>query len=466
MDFQQSYSNRFKICLILLVLLGYGSIFSISSVHAQLPDLTIVGIGVLPPSPRADQAIVLYANILNQGDAAANNFYITVFVDYAQSTVGPFSFNAGEAEQLSTGRLTLPEGYHQVVWIVDSTNVVAESNENNNQASMTFYVAPALPKTYLFTIHVSGFPSTVSTNIKVDGTPSGVLKGGESQAYKFAIGSSHTISVDEYVAGNKGTRYFCSSNTWSFSSEGSYTFNYIAQHYLNVTVNPSELATLSGSGWCDEGASVTTGTATAMIPSGSGTQYVFKTWLVDGTANLGNPVTIVMDAPHTVTAEYKTQYKLTVNSQYGTTSGSGWYDAGGTAEFSVTSSVPESGIMGSLGVKYLFKSWTGDSSATTPQATVLMDSPKTVTALWTKDYTQFYALIGAIGGIVIALIVVLIVVLRRKPKAPPAAYQAPSAPPPPAQPLEKAVARYCMHCGAELTPDATHCPKCGQQQTL
>jgi len=173
-----------------------------------------------------------------------------------------------------------------------------------------------------------------------------------------------------------------------------------------------------------------------------------------------------MDSPHTVTAEYKTQYRLTVNSPYGTTSGSGWYDAGSTAEFSVTSSVPETGIMGSLGVKYVFKSWTGDSSATSPGATILMDSPKTVTAVWAKDSTQFYTLIGAIAGIIIILIVVLIVVLRRKPKAPPAMYQPPSAPPPPVQPPEKAVVKYCMHCGAELTPEATYCAKCGQQQTL
>jgi len=466
MSFQGFCSKRFKIFLILLVLLACWPAFSMPSVYAQQPDLTVFGIGVSPASPRADEAILFYATIRNQGDATANNFYITIFVDYVQITGGPYSFNAGETEQLYTQRFTMSEGYHQVVWVVDSTNVVAESNENNNQAATTFYVAPALPKTYVFTVHVSGFPSTVSTNVKVDGTPSGALKGGESQTFKFAIGSSHTISVDEYVAGTEGTRYYCSSNTWSFSSEGSYTFNYIAQHYLTVAVNPSELATLSGEGWYDGGTSVATGTATPVIPSGSDTQYVFKTWLVDGTSKLGNPITVVMDSPHTVTAEYKAQYKLTVNSQYGATSGSGWYDAGSTAEFSVTSSVPESGIMGSLGVKYLFKSWTGDSSATTPQATVLMNSPKTVTAVWTKDYTQFYTLVGAIAGIVIALIVVLIVVLRRKPKAPPAAYQAPSVAPLPVQPLEKAIARYCMHCGAELTPDATYCRKCGQQQTL
>jgi len=465
MAFQGSCPNLFKKCLVLLVLLGCGFALFIPNVHAQ-PDLMIVGIGVSPPSPRADQSIVLYAVIRNQGDAAANIFYITIFLDYAEMTAGAYSFAAGETEQLYTQRFTMSQGYHQVVWIVDSTNVVAESNENNNQAAMTFYVAPALPKTYVFTIHVSGFPTTISTNVKVDGTPSGVLKGGESQTFKFAIGSSHTISVDEYVAGSEGTRYYCSSNTWSFSSEGSYTFNYIAQHYLTVAVSPPELATLSGEGWYDEATSVTTATATAVIPSGSDTQYVFKTWLVDGIAKLGNPVTIVMDSPHTVTAEYKTQYRLTVNSPYGTTSGSGWYDAGSTAEFSVTSSVPETGIMGSLGVKYVFKNWTGDSSATSPGATILMDSPKTVTAVWAKDSTQFYTLIGAIAGIIIILIVVLIVVLRRKPKAPPAMYQAPSAPPPPAQPLEKAVVKYCMHCGAELTPDATYCPKCGQQQTL
>ena len=68
--------------------------------------------------------------------------------------------------------------------------------------------------------------------------------------------------------------------------------------------------------------------------------------------------------------EYRRQYELTVSSFYGSTAGSGWYDEGSTAAFSINSTFP-----------FAFERWSGDSNATTPSATIVMDGPKEVMAM-------------------------------------------------------------------------------------
>jgi uncharacterized repeat protein (TIGR02543 family) len=116
---------------------------------------------------------------------------------------------------------------------------------------------------------------------------------------------------------------------------------------------------------------------------------------------------------HSVQTNPLLQHYLTVMSPYGLTSGPGWYDAGSMASFSISAtSLPESGLMGMFGVKNIFDGWSGDSTATSPNATIVMDSPKTVTALWRKDYTQFYATTGIF--IATILLMAALVIYRRR----------------------------------------------------
>ncbi len=74
--------------------------------------------------------------------------------------------------------------------------------------------------------------------------------------------------------------------------------------------------------------------------------------------------------------EYRRQYKLNVDSPHGSTAGSGWYDEGSTATFSIRYAFP-----------FSFEGWCGDSNATTPSATILMDGPKEVRAKLGIDWT-------------------------------------------------------------------------------
>jgi len=183
----------------------------------------------------------------------------------------------------------------------------------------------------------------------------------------------------------------------------------------------------------------------------AGTRAVFDKWS-DG--DTSNPRRLTLADDVELTAIYKIRYLLVVNSEIGEPQGGEWYEAGEKAAFSVTCPVAESGFMGSLGAKIVFDHWSGDSTASSPAATITMDSPKTVTAIWKTDYTQAYITLGVIVVVILAIVSVAVVMRRRK---------APIQPPPPI-PVGAPAMKYCVQCGSQMPLDAIHCPRCGARQ--
>jgi len=225
-----------------------------------------------------------------------------------------------------------------------SDSLLADLWTNYNQWVLEIAYGPAA---YMITISVIGLPENYRSRIMVDGTDSGLIKRGELRSLSFRIGTSHMISVDQYVSGSEGTRYFCRLNSWTVSSADKHSFSYSDQYYLDVS------------------------------------------------------------------------------SPYGTASGSSWYDAGSTATFSIApTEVSIPGFMGLLGAKIVFDRWSGDSTATAKSATVMMDSPKKVVAVWRTDHTQAYMTLGAIIALVAVLAAVLFMKMRN-------VVMVPSPPPPP-----------------------------------
>jgi len=147
-------------------------------------------------------------------------------------------------------------------------------------------------------ISASGLPPTLSTNVYLDGSKAGTLSKGESKTFEFEEGTYHTIKIDGYVSGSTGVRYYCPSNSWTFSSTGSKEFSYTTQYYLTVK---TEYGSSKGEGWYDAGSKATISAAS------SGGGYVFSGW----TGDLTSPdaaSTVIMDKPKTVTATWKVSY--------------------------------------------------------------------------------------------------------------------------------------------------------------
>lgn len=106
--------------------------------------------------------------------------------------------------------------------------------------------------------------------------------------------------------------------------------NWIMQYYVTI-ISPT--GSPSGEGWYNAG-SVVTVRVQSTVQYSNGTRMVFNGW---NSTSLGNSPTaqIMVNSPTRLLAAWKTQYLVTVQSQYGTPLGAGWYDLGSTAPISI-----------------------------------------------------------------------------------------------------------------------------------
>lgn len=114
--------------------------------------------------------------------------------------------------------------------------------------------------------------------------------------------------------------------------------------------------------------------ANSPVSGATGTRYVYASWSDAGAQS--HSIT-VPSSPTTYTVTYTTQYYLTVTSSHGSPTGTGWYNSGASASFSVTSPVS-----GGAGTQYVNTGWSGDATS----SPVTMNGPKTVTATWVTQY--------------------------------------------------------------------------------
>lgn len=151
--------------------------------------------------------------------------------------------------------------------------------------------------------------------------------------------------------------------------------------------------------------------ANSLVTGGSGKRYVWKSW---SNADQIKSQTIEVTRAITYMAVFRTQYLLTVNSPVGNPQGSGWYDEGSTATFSVTSPSPTEGLLGILGSKHVFDHWSGNSSVTTANASITMDGPKAVIAEWRADNTMPFV----VSTMIAAALAVLTILAKRRGREP------------------------------------------------
>jgi hypothetical protein len=288
--------------------------------------------------------------------------------------------------------------------------------------------------------------------VQVDGQPQGAIGGGEIKKLTFKLNTSHMVSVDQYVSGDTGVRYYCAKNTLSVTSTGSFTFSYQTQYQFTVNTDPSGVTQVSGGGWFPAGTSVQTSQAPQIVAGSAGTQYALKGWQINGYPQSGNPISITLDKPYTAIAKYTTQYQLIVDSGYGNPQGAGYYNAGSTAQFSVTT---PSGFP----VQQILVRWEGDYTGTSAQGSIKMDKAHIVHAVWSTSYLPLIAIIVVAGAIVGGVFF-----WRLGRGSPPPETKAT-----PAAPAESVAAGTgggslkCDNCGTDNSADQKFCTNCGEK---
>jgi subtilisin family serine protease len=166
-------------------------------------------------------------------------------------------------------------------------------------------------------------------------------------------------------------------------------------------VDDKESLSLLGESWNDiyfPKGTVHTVTLETQLQGEPGTRFTLE----DGRFNL--------TASSTKVVNYTVQHLLTVNSQYGPATGSGWYDANATVRVGAPQSVAAPGLLSYLGAEYVLSYWVTDSGKIIP-GSVIMDQPRTVTAVYVLTYPlQTFLLLT----LLILLVVVSFIVLTRR----------------------------------------------------
>ena len=331
-----------------------------------------------------------------------------------------------------------------------TVSVAADDYCNSYSSASTSYSVG--PNTYSVSIQLSGLPQQYSSNLLVDGQNQGTVSGSQTQTLSFPIGTPHNVTVAQYVSGGTGVRYYCAQNTLSVTSAGSLSFTYQTQYLLTVATTPANVTQVSGGGWFNAGDSAQTSQAPQNITGPPGVQYAFQDWSIDGTAQTGNQVTVTMNGPHTAIADYTTQYLLTINSPggLGNPQGGGYYDAGSTAKFSVTSPV------GYL-IQQVFVQWQGDYTGSSPQGSITMDRPHVVNAVWSTSYLPLIVVV-----IVAVAIVGGLLFWRSRRRPPPETKPTPTSTGTTSGVAAGTEAVKCQKCGSENTADQKFCTNCGE----
>ncbi|MGA8855730.1 MAG: hypothetical protein WB643_01050 [Candidatus Bathyarchaeia archaeon] len=260
-------------------------------------------------------------------------------------------------------------------------------------------------------------PSQYTLTVATDPANLATVTGGGT----YNQGSSASFSVTQTtIQSSANTRYVFSHWGGDYSgvgSSGTVTVNgamkvtavYQSQYYLSVQTQPQSAPVPQGAGWYNAGDTATLNSASQPVGDSS-SRIVFQGWSVDGQSNQsGSSLSVNMNAPHSVTADYKQQYYLTVQSDQGVPYGQGWYDAGSTAQISVSTPISTS-----YGVSIVFNGWQGDVQSNSQTTSVQMNRPMTAIASWRTDSTVLYLTIaaGVIAILVAAAIIAFAVVGR------------------------------------------------------
>ena len=160
--------------------------------------------------------------------------------------------------------------------------------------------------------------------------------------------------------------------------------NWVKQYYVTI-ISPA--GSPSGEGWYNAESVATVGVQSTVQYS-NGTRLVFNGW--NSPTLGGNPTTqVTVNSPISVLAVWKTQYLITAQSEYGTASGGGWYDAGAPVQLSIQPEVDYGNQ-----TRRIFTGWTGDASSANPTLTLTANGPVNVVAGWITQYEVTFQVAG------------------------------------------------------------------------
>ena len=346
---------------------------------APSADIAVEGLTLDPSTVHPNGTATLHIVVANEGTLSANGFFVDIYLNGTVFSSRKLSLKPSESQEIQLLWTPKTGGAYTFKVILDAQELVAENNRENNIKTLQVIVGYALT----LELMPPGAGADIEWWIIVNGINQTFAGVGQFQVGVFP--GSNTVQMQPAIYLNPSSRYVF--RQWSdgstanpraieVSSDLSLGANYDEQYLLSLEPNGG---TVTGSGWYTAGTPVN---VVATSPSNIVTdqsRLLFKSWS-GGLQSDSTIVTITMTQPYNLTANWQTQYYLSIQSSC-VTYGMGWYDANSQAAVSLDSPVTSGN-----GVRYIFVMWSGDLSGEERNETVTMSGPKLVSALWTTQY--------------------------------------------------------------------------------
>ena len=370
------------------------------------------------------------------GGATGSTTPVSVTMDAAKSVTANYivqwaqTFTQSGLDTDATGTVVTVDGTPKVftdllfTTFVDAGATVAYTYTNPVTSSATGKKYRLDSVTGPATGYVVGGANTITGNYKAQylltlaitpGVPNALTNiGGATTGTFYDEGTVLTLAATTPVADGAGKRWRFdnwtgdvtpadTTNPLSVTMDQvrSITANYVLQWQLTLAITASVPGGVSASitGGTDgafyDAGTVLSLTAATPVADGAGKQWRFDNWTggVASSPSSANPVSVAMNAPTSVTANYVLQWKLTLaitaGVPGGTTSITGglngtFYDTGTALTLTAQTPVPDG-----TGKRWRFDNWTGDvvpSPTGVDPVCVTMTGPKSVTANYVAQY--------------------------------------------------------------------------------
>lgn len=369
----------------------------------QFPDLQVVNVWAGDASgkwifPKPGREYYLWTMVRNLGNVSAYGFKLsmkTIFEDDPQKLEAYCGFvESNETLRPNQTRkigLYVPValwwlrrlGEHQIKVSVNEDRSTPELNYTNNEFLKDYLVDYG----YILTIKLPYENMTA----RIDGRPFVSDPFGEiNEAF---LSRKYSLEVPGLAFPKHGTEvkfqkfsdgYNSTRRQFNLTDDIVFEVKYGVRFLLEID---SKYGDPKGAGWHTEGVMANI-SVSPVVDFGNGTRLAFVRWILPGNRLHPYPAaSIMMDEPKKAQVVWKKQFYLRVISEYGVTRGEGWYDAGSVANFWTEQAT------GTVIVN-TFQEWVGDVKTNTPWASVVMDSPKEVRAVWARSYTRLYIVIG------------------------------------------------------------------------
>jgi M6 family metalloprotease-like protein len=321
--------------------------------------------------------VTITVQISDLGTQGATNVPVQVNLDNQTYTNTNVSVDSGSSTQTSFTWLSIL-GSHVFQITIDPNHTINYTDRANSVATFTIFVGPTL------TINV---PLNVTTTSAVWVSINGVRYNITTSSLQASVpNGTAVLLIQPFVNVSVGVRQAfvgwsdgSTQNPHQITVTGNTTLNAQFAMQYQLTIDPNGGFT-TPTGWYYANTNVT---VTATNPSYVVANYsrlVFDGWSGAVSSN-STDLQLTMNQPLSLTANWVHQYYVTVLSPPGTTTGSGWYNAGNPA----TISVVQPTVQFPNGTRQVFMGWNTTSTTENPLRLVV-NSPTTVRGLWQVQY--------------------------------------------------------------------------------